>query len=45
MVTRGVHDTYCFCRRNVDGDMLQEFADPLDFADVHTWFKKRPETA
>ena len=35
---KGVHDGYG--RRNVDGEMLLEFADALDFAIVNTWFKK-----
>ena len=36
----GVHGGYGFGRRNVDGEMLLEFADALDFAIVNTWFKK-----
>ena len=36
----GVHGGYGFGRRNVDGEMLLEFADALDFAVVNTWFKK-----
>ena len=36
----GVHGRYGFGRRNVDGEMLLEFADALDFAVVNTWFKK-----
>ena len=35
-----VHGGYGFGRRNVDGEMLLEFADALDFAIVNTWFKK-----
>ena len=37
----GVHGGYGFGRRNVDGEMLLEFADALDFAVVNTWFKKK----
>ena len=36
----GVHGGYGFGRRNVDGEMLLEFADALDLAIVNTWFKK-----
>ena len=36
----GVHGGYGFGRQNVDGEMLLEFADALDFAIVNTWFKK-----
>ena len=36
----GVHGGYGFGRRNVDGEILLEFADALDFAIVNTWFKK-----
>ena len=36
----GVHGGYGFGRRNVDGEMLLEFADTLDFTIVNTWFKK-----
>ena len=36
----GVHGGYGFGRRNVDGEMLLEFADALDFDIVNTWFKK-----
>ena len=36
----GVHGGYGFGKRNVDGEMLLEFADALDFAIVNTWFKK-----
>ena len=36
----GVHGGYGFDRRNVDGEMLLEFADALDFAVVNTWFKE-----
>ena len=36
----GVHGGYGFGRRNVDGEMLLEFADALEFAIVNTWFKE-----
>ena len=36
----GVHVGYGFGRRNVEGEMLLEFADALDFAIVNTRFKK-----
>ena len=36
----GVHGGYGFGKRNVDGEMLLEFADALDFAIVNTWFWK-----
>ena len=36
----GVHGGYGFGRRNVDGEMLLEFADALDLAIVNAWFKK-----
>ena len=40
IVFEGVHGGYGFGRRNVDGEMLLEFEDALDFAIVNTWFKK-----
>ena len=36
----GVRGGYGFGKRNVDGEMLLEFADALDFAIVNTRFKK-----
>ena len=36
----GVRGGYGFGRRNVEGEMLLEFADALDFAIVNTSFKK-----
>ena len=36
----GVHGGYGFGKRNVDGEMLLEFEDAMDFAIVNTWFKK-----
>ena len=36
----GVHGGYGFGERNVEGEMLLEFADAMDLAVTNTWFKK-----
>ena len=36
----GVHDGFGFGKRNVEGEMILEFADALNLAVLNTWFKK-----
>ena len=36
----GVHGGYGYGTRNVEGEMLLEFADAMDLAVANTWFKK-----
>ena len=36
----GVHGGHGFGSRNVEGDMLLEFADAMDMAVANTWFEK-----
>jgi hypothetical protein len=36
----GVHGGYGYGNRNVEGEMLLEFADAMDLAVTNTWFKK-----
>ena len=36
----GVHGGYGFVSRNVEGEMLLEFADAMDLVVANTWFKK-----
>ena len=37
----GVHGGFGFGKRNVEGEMILEFADALNLADLNTWFKKK----
>ena len=36
-----MHDGFGFGKRNVEGEMILEFADALNLAVLNTWFKKR----
>ena len=37
----GVHGGFGFGKRNVEGEMILEFADALNLAVLNTWFKKK----
>ena len=37
---KGVHGGIRFGERNVEGEMILEFADALNFVVTNTWFKK-----
>ena len=36
----GVHDGFGFGKRNVEGEMILEFADALNLSVLNMWFKK-----
>ena len=36
----GVHGGFGFGKRNVEGEMILEFADAWNFVVANTWFKK-----
>ena len=36
----GVHGGFGFVKRNVESEMILEFADALNFVVANTWFKK-----
>ena len=37
----GVHGGFGFGKRNVEGEMILEFADALNLAVLNMWFKER----